>query len=408
MKKEILICFLFASFVVIGQTTQPKPLLIYYGFPSKINNAATLQAAAATFSQYRYVVWPDEMENSVVNPTETPKNKQIFDLINPQTTKVFGYISISMKNGSQKLSQSKIRAKIDLIYNFGVRGILFDECGYTDNVSRSRLDSAVRYAHLKQMAVIANTLYPQELYSNAYHPNWNPNNIPTPFTNQDFYLFESHVIINGNYFRFQGENGSQYDEWEFWRAKSDTIRRYAALIGFKVFSNTTPDFYSTYDQQKFHFAWFCAWLNGHEATSWSERDYSSDVVGNTSRNTAVFRTPPNFPNSGNRYLSTFSKEGNNHIRHTNRGKIQANTQTKTFSFGDFDTIISNQSGLWNNENTWVGGKIPTNYTHVIIDTNHTITVPTTYTASSARFKTNTNGKVTTQNGAILRFNLEYD
>lgn len=390
------------------QSNQPKKLLIYYGFPSKINNAANLQAAANTFGQYNYVVWPDNMESTVINPVEAVKNKQIFDLINPLTTKVFGYISLSMKKKGQKLSQISIRNKIDLLDSFGVHGILFDECGYTDTVSRARLDSSVSYAHSKGLSIIANTLYPQEIYSNAYHPTWNSTSLPTPFTNQDYYLFESHIIMNGQYFRFQGENNSQYDEWEFWRAKSDTITRYANLIGFKTFSITTPDYYSNYDAHKHHFAWFCAWLNGHEATGWSEQNYSSDIPENTSQNIAPYRTPPNILNSGTRFLSSFMRESNNHIRYTNTGKIQANTQTKVFSFGDFDTIISIQSGSWASTDTWLNGKIPQKYNHAIIGANHKVFVPDGFTAECARFSTSNESGFWTIGTAKLKLNTERD
>jgi hypothetical protein len=118
----------------------------------------------------------------------------------------------------------------------------------------------VQYAHSKNLAVLANTLYTTCLFQNAYNPVYNPAQIPNALGSQDGYLFESHVIINGNSFRFAGENGSPYDEWDYWRAKSDTLRQFQKQIGFKVFSVTTPDYFSTYTQAKHYFAWYCAWL----------------------------------------------------------------------------------------------------------------------------------------------------
>jgi hypothetical protein len=404
MKKLVIFFyFLVCSSTSMSQTT-PKSLLIYYGFPSKINSVGTLQAAADTFSRYRYVVWPDNMENAIINPTETPKNKQIFNLINSNTTKVFGYISLSMKTGGPKLSQNAIRAKIDLIYTFGVRGILFDECGYQDDVSRARVDSSVRYAHSKQMSIIANTIYPQEIFSNAYHATWNPNSMPTPFTNQDFYLFESYTIINGDYFRFQGENGSQYDEWEYWQAKSDSIRKYEQIVGYKTFSVTTPEYNSTYNAQKFHFAWFCAWLNGHEATGWGEQNFSSDVAGNTSRNIALFRNRPIIVNSGNKFISGFIKQGNNYLRYTNTGKIQVNTASKTYSFGNFDNITSVQTGLWNLSATWNPNAVPSTYDNVTLNPTHNITLSTGTAAYGVKINLKSNSKIIFQNNSTLNIN----
>lgn len=404
MKKLLIFSFLLLSSYISMTQPTPKSLLIYYGFPSKINNVISLQAAADTFSKYKYVVWPDNMESVVINPIEMPKNKQIFDLINKQTTKVFGYISLSMKANGPKLSQNTIRAKIDLIYTFGVRGILFDECGYQDNVSRARLDSSVKYAHSKQMGIIANTIYPQEIFSNAYDATWNQNSIPTPFSNQDFYLFESHTIINGSYFRFQGENGSLYDEWEYWKDKSDSIRKYEQRVGFKTFSITTPDYFSTYDVQKFHFAWFCAWLNGHEATGLGEQNFSSDVQGNTSKNITLFRNRPNVTGYGDRFLSDFIKDGNNYIRYTNTGKIQVNTQFKNYGFGSFDNIISSQTGFWNVNTTWNSSLIPTTYNNVILNNNHNITLSTGTSAFSVKLNLKSNSKIIFQNNTTLNIN----
>lgn len=377
----ILFCTLLAVAPVVtnAQSNAPKPLLIYYGFPSKINNLTTTQGAATEFSRYAYVVWPDNIEDNQVNPTESVMSKNILNLISPNTT-VYGYVSLALKPGLPQLTQAQIRQKLDRISVFGFKGVLFDECGYVDNVSRDRLTDAMTYAHQKGLAVMANTLYSTCLFDDAYHPTYNPSGKPTPFGSQDGYLFESHVVMNGNYFRFAGEGDSQYDEWDFWRAKSDTLRRFQQQIRFKVFSITTPTYQSTYDQAKFWFTWYCAWLWGHEATGWSEQAYSSDVAGNTSRNLAPFRTPPAVATPGNRFLTEFARTGNEHFRFTNKGRISANTQTKQAGFISCGPVASSQSGSWTSAATWTGARVPYPCDAVTISANHIITVTQPVTA----------------------------
>ncbi len=387
----------------IAQNTTPKKLLIYYGFPSMINGATSLTQAANEFQKYDYVIWPDNIENAVINPIETPKTESIYSLLDTAATKVFGYVSLSMKNSGPKLSQSAIQQKLDGIANFGLYGVLFDECGYTDTVSRARLDSAVKHAHLKKLKVMANTLNPHEVFSNANDPAWNSSNISSPFTPSDFYLFESHTIINGRFFHFQGENNSTYDEWLYWRGKSDSIRKYENLIGLKTMSVTTPDYFSNYDESKFHFSWFAAWLNGHEAAGWGEKDFSSDVPSNPVRNVAPYRNRPMLNDPGKKFISEmFFISNNDHIRYTNRGKIRLNTYTKTFDFSGFDTLESVQSGAWNNTSTWQNGLLPEAYFKIKINSSHKINVPSGVTAKAAGIETLSGAVFQTESGSIMQ------
>jgi hypothetical protein len=382
-----------------AQTVSPKPLLIYYGFPAKINGLTTAQEAATEFSRYAYVVWPDQIEDYSKNPAEAPKAKTILDLINP-ATKVYGYVSLSQKIPTP-LTEAQIFQRLDAISAFGFKGVLFDECGYVDGVSRSRMTNAVQYAHTKNLVVLANTLYSTCLFQNAYNPVYNPTQIPSALGSQDGYLFESHVIINGNYFRFAGENGSQYDEWDYWRAKSDTLRQFQKQIGFKVFSITTPDYFSTYTQAKHYFAWYCAWLWGHEATGWSEQNYSSDAPNNTSSNLAPFRTPPTITTPGNRFLTEFSRTGNEHVRFTNTGRIWANTETKMAGFTTCGTITSSQTGVWTNAGIWSGGRVPYPCDAVIIGQNHTVSIPEPVTARKVTLSQNGKIRFDTQGKLIV-------
>ncbi len=59
----LLFCALWVAWLLRAEAqpapNTPKPLLIYYGYPAKINGLTTAQAAATAFSQYAYVVWPD-------------------------------------------------------------------------------------------------------------------------------------------------------------------------------------------------------------------------------------------------------------------------------------------------------------------------------------------------------------
>lgn len=362
---------LFISFVLgivysqaIAQTI-PKNLLIYYGYPSLINGAnGNLTNAATTFKQYQYVVLGEGLEQT---GHDDHANTQTIITNIKSNVKVFGYIWLGRHiAGRTPWTNAEVRDRVNLWKTMGVHGIFLDDYGYAQNVTRARQDSAVRYIHAQGLSVFVNTADIEEVFGNAVHAN-NPSQMPSPIDNRDFYLWESYVVIGGKYYGMY----LTFSEWEYWRVKSDNLRAYQTTSGFKIMSITTPDFNGTFDANKWNFTWYSAWLQGHEATGWGEKNYSAS---SPAANSAPFRTRPSIASPGSVFLSGVQNTGNEFFRWTDTGKIWADTTTKTAGFTLPVLCQSMASGVWTNAAIWSCGHVPYPFDDVLIKTPHVVSV----------------------------------
>src|SRR5437868_2362283 len=108
-----------------------KNLLIYYGYPSQINDASTLDEAAAELGRYDYLVLGDGLE--LPTHEDHQKTAAILKMQALLKTTVFGYIHLGVKHenpGVPALTMQEIRERIALWHDMGVRGIFLDEFGF--------------------------------------------------------------------------------------------------------------------------------------------------------------------------------------------------------------------------------------------------------------------------------------
>jgi len=243
-----------------AQGIRPKALLVYYGYPSAINGASSLSAAAQEFARYDYVLWGDGLEDPL-----HPDHSNAVAIGNDPAmarTHLYGYVDLGVT--TRNLPMTKIKGQITRWRALGVDGIHLDNFGYDFGTSRDRQNAAVDIAHLLGLAVIANGFRPADAFSDVADPVFNPSGTPCRLGASDFYFYESHGVRLG-----------QFEDAEDWRARSDSLEAFRARLGFRILSSTSSatDDPAAYDEAGFDYAWYAALLYGHEATGWGEYGY---------------------------------------------------------------------------------------------------------------------------------------
>jgi hypothetical protein len=165
-------------------------LLIYYGYPSLVDNSqGDLTLAAQSFSKFDVVVLA---RSSDVN--EWANTKTIISKIHSYSpsTIIFGYIDlgVSTQNNSIATIESLCR---DWKYAMA-DGIFLDDFGADYGVTRSRQNSAVNVVHSYGLSVMANAWNLDHVFSSQPdpdYPNFNPLSTPTRMTAKDWFLLES-------------------------------------------------------------------------------------------------------------------------------------------------------------------------------------------------------------------------
>lgn len=293
---------------------RPGDLLIYYSYPSQINGATTISQAAGEFAVYDIAVIGDGLQDGPGDPNPHPDHAATIQIINSSITDgtlFFGYIDLGVTTDNLPLSE--IERRVDAWQAMGIDGIFLDDFGYDYGTTRIRQNDAVDYIHTKGLPVCANGWSPDDCFGSQVHAN-NPTGLATHLGASDYYLSESHQIIEGDY----------ADETD-WQYKANLLLAYQKQLGFKVISNTTPDVNSTFDQGKYDYAWFSAAQYGHVATAWSEWNYAATT------SLAPYRTPPTDV-LGLAFRSGVGKDGSDYTRRTTLGWIYVNAATHAAGF----------------------------------------------------------------------------
>ena len=262
---------------------QPQKLLIYYGYPSLINSSSgDIDCAALShFANYDYIVLgaglqlTADKQHQHQHPDHVATKAILQKLVdtNNNAVKVFGYVNLGNSNNYDLSEiQDYMNAWKKMMNNDGsssssssiIHGIFLDEFGYDFGVTRERQNMAVTYAHSIGLTIVANAFRPDDAFGNVVHEDYNPNGVNTCLGKDDFYLYESYQIRNG-----------QYVSEEEWRSKADALAHYQQKLQFQVLSITTINRGDEYDEEKFYYSWFSALIDGHVATGWGEADFSA-------------------------------------------------------------------------------------------------------------------------------------
>jgi hypothetical protein len=264
----------------------PKKLAVYYGWPSSVNATYTVNGAAAVFKDYDMVVFGAGLEDSGHGD-----HQNTIDIINHQdmaNTEVYGYVDTTA-------GQSTNETNIDNWATMGVAGIFCDRFGYDFSVTRSQQNSLVDYIHGKSLKAFVNAWNPDDAFKQQGGPSG-----ATHLGSSDWYLAESYQIINGSY-------QSSTD----WKNKADKMAGYKSTFGTKMATVTTTNT-STFDQDKFDYAYFSTVLYNFDAAGWGEENFSATSAS------LPFRTRKSF--LGTSLTNSISSPSSNvYQRNTNIG-----------------------------------------------------------------------------------------
>jgi hypothetical protein len=284
---------------------RPGKLLVYYGFPSLVNGAKDLEAAAGMFAQYEYVIFGGGIE---IDKTEGTDRKHD-DHENTMTiiqkiatmssvTKVFGYIPLGTKDKTSKdtnYTLDEVARRAGLWSAMKVHGIFLDEFGYDQmdgddrKAKRKRQNDAVDHVHELGLAVIANGWIPEDLF--------NTGDGTVSIDARDFYFSESFQITETVPVKAADPPArTVVQPTGQWRDKAKPLRRYQRQIGFRVLSTTRTAAVSDasgkevgFDNNQLKYAWYSALLDGHEAFGWGEPHF---CASGPAANAAPLRVRP--------------------------------------------------------------------------------------------------------------------
>lgn len=353
---RLLFTFLFFCATTTLAQTGPKTFLIYYGWPSLIQNSnGTVVTAASQFSQYRYVV----LGNGLQDPAhgDHAKTQQIVQHPLANGVTFFGYVDLGVS--TQNLSLADIQTRVLQWKTMGIDGIFLDDYGYDYGVSRQRQNDVVQYIHGQGLPVVANGWNPDHVFGPAIHAAYNPSGLATALNAADFYLSESFAVANWNY---------DPD----WMTKANVLESYRAALGFRILANTTNDVAhrDTFDPERLNYAWFCAAIYGYEALAWGEYSYSAGGSNNT---VAPYRNRPG-GGFGTRYADNPGQSGTRIFRNTDAGQLWIIPSSHFYGFTSCGTCQSLSAGNWHSPGTWSCGRVPLPCDDVVI--SHAVTVST--------------------------------
>jgi hypothetical protein len=252
----------------------PKRLAIYYGYPSLVNGAAgDVEKALKAFSAYDVVVFGDGVEFADQRPERTPpgvgaeENRKARSIIaglanQHPAAKVYGYVCLG---DSQKLSEQEIERRVQIWKEMGVSGIFLDETGYDWKIiDRKRQNAAVGYIHSLGLSAFLNAYYPRDLFSRENLLGKNPDHAAPLLDGRDLFLLES----------FQVKNGA-YEEVSEWKERVNQAVASRAQYRSSIYAVTTNQENPPFDQQKFAYAWWSAWLYDLDGFGWGEPNFSA-------------------------------------------------------------------------------------------------------------------------------------
>lgn len=141
----------------------PYRLLVYKGDILNINGASTIRQLASILSR-----WDTVIINESYHDTTSSNYSQVKALIkqvksfNPNS-KFLGSIDVS----SYVSTPDTAKGIIQDFAMLGCSGIVFENCGYNNSVTRALMNELVEYAHLYYLYVIAQCDNPDDIFSGA-------------------------------------------------------------------------------------------------------------------------------------------------------------------------------------------------------------------------------------------------
>ncbi|WP_020475370.1 cellulase family glycosylhydrolase [Zavarzinella formosa] len=345
----------------------PASLLVYYGYPSLIDDGDANTSPAQTFGRYDMVVLGAGLES----PAHPDHANTTAIMESPFTAKTsfFGYVDLGVSASNFSLAQ--IDTKLDEWADMGVKGVLLDDFGYDYLTTRARQNAAIDYAHQLGLKVIANGFHPDDVFGSESDVIHNPAGLSTHLGASDYYLYESYQVSNGQYTEPGTDADADSGDDSIWGVKSAKIREYQRQFGFGTLGLSTDDGAATPDDpNQIAYAYLSAVTENFAGYGWGELSFSSAdniapfhirptvvtkpvVITGTAGNDTVLIGPPDLAEAG--------VDVQVHVNGVLKGTYSASTPFTINLLGGNDTLtVGQQVGADFIEGRGVFGKITAN------------------------------------------------
>lgn len=175
--------------IKMSDNSNPYKLMIYYGYPSQVNNVNSVNAAAEIFSEYDNIVFGANLENNS-HPDHTNLTEIIKKIKNIKPNIILcGYLDIGVTTNNFSIEYMK--NSIDNWKITGVNTIFLDDFGYDFGTTRERQNEIVKYVHDSNLACFANAWNFDDIFSSNKVSIYNENGLKTNINNNDYFLLES-------------------------------------------------------------------------------------------------------------------------------------------------------------------------------------------------------------------------
>ena len=204
-----------------------RSLLIFYAPPNIINARYDNDYAAGVLARYDDVVLGAGLQDpghSDYGNTTAIITK--LAALNADTV-VWGYIDCGVTTGNYTLAE--LQTQIDEWIDIGAGGIFCDVIGYAYGVSRTRQNAIIDYIHSKGVGAILNVFNPDEVFSSAVDPVYNPGGTATHANSSDVHLLESWVANTDSY------SSPYYATFSDVKTRGDASRSYRNSLGIRIF-----------------------------------------------------------------------------------------------------------------------------------------------------------------------------
>lgn len=259
---------------VIENTLKLENIAFKYGDVDNVNNFYSIDYSKDYLSNFTYLVVEDHARL-------TTRELEITDYLKSQDVKIFGYTYIGWSDTITALTDSELKSHIDSMASQEWYGVFFDMAGNDYNVTRTRLNTYVDYAHSKGLKVFANAWDINDILSSTVDITYNPSGTSTSLTTDDWILLESFVCRGDDEYA-----GEQTGGWLTYINKYVEAVNLARSLGVKVgalaYQFSTRNASDTTDlNNSYNLALMCgvdAWSYG--TTDYTDKNYPSLKYGN--------------------------------------------------------------------------------------------------------------------------------
>jgi hypothetical protein len=259
--------------------TQPKDLLIFYGYLNSFNSAVNgwdNEKVAQDMAKYSILVFGDTVEN----PTHPDyANTQIIipriKALNPDAL-IFGYVALAQ-------ILANFQTKVDQWNTLAVHGIFIDEAGYDYGKTRAEFNTCVDYVHGKTTAKLcfANAWNTDNIIGttdDASFPNstYNSGLVSSHLITTDWILLESFPI---NTTAYSGAGG--YESKSDWLVRGQKAVNLRATYGVNFAGSGVINNDNANGPDLFNFGFISSLMFALEAWGTSDANYSSSSAAAT-------------------------------------------------------------------------------------------------------------------------------